>query len=85
MDECWTTGPICFAGVVGDSMPTRIDEQHGKPALAAAAVARSTVTEGVRPERVAEGLVVPTKPGNSGGGKEPWFWGADEVARDKGD
>ena len=35
--------------------------------------------------RVAEGLVVPLKPGNSGGGKEPWFQGADEAARDGGD
>ena len=37
------------------------------------------------PERVAEGLVVPTKPGNAGGGKEPWFQGADEAAREGGD
>ncbi|MEA3225870.1 MAG: hypothetical protein U9Q07_07950 [Planctomycetota bacterium] len=35
--------------------------------------------------RVAEGLVVPMKPGNSGGGKEPWFQDADEAARDEGD
>jgi hypothetical protein len=26
-----TTYPICFAGVVGDGMSTRSDEQHGKP------------------------------------------------------
>ena len=36
-------------------------------------------------KRVAEGLVVPLKPGNSGGGKGPWFQGADEAARDGGD
>jgi len=35
--------------------------------------------------RVAEGLVVPMKPGNSGGGKGPWFQGADEAAREGGD
>ncbi len=35
--------------------------------------------------RVAEGLVVPMKPGNAGGGKGPWFQGADEAARDGGD
>jgi hypothetical protein len=35
--------------------------------------------------RVAEGLVVPMKPGNAGGGKGPWFQGADEAAREKGD
>ncbi len=27
----WTTEPIRFAGVVGDSMSTRNSEQHGKP------------------------------------------------------
>ena len=26
-----TTYPICFAGVVGDGMSARSDEQHGKP------------------------------------------------------
>ena len=40
---------------------------------------------GVWPERVAEGLVVPSKPGNAGGGKGPWFQGADGAARDWGD
>ena len=40
---------------------------------------------GVWPERVAEGLVVPLKPGNAGGGKGPWFQGADGAARDGGD
>jgi hypothetical protein len=29
---------------------------------------------GSRPERASEGLVVPLRPGNAGGGKEPWFW-----------
>ena len=80
----WTTCPARFAGVVGDSMPTRNNEQHGKPVW----VARSawpTVALGDWPERVAEGLVVPRKPGNAGGGKEPWFQGADGAARDGGD
>jgi hypothetical protein len=84
-DANWTTGLIRFAGVVGDSMPTRIDEQHGKPALVAAAIARPTGAKGACPERVAEGLIVPMKPGNAGGGKGPWFWGADEAARGRGD
>ena len=35
--------------------------------------------------RVAEGLVVPMKPGKSGRGKEPWFQEADEAAREGGD
>ena len=32
------------------------------------------------PRRVSEGLIVPEKPGNAGGGKEPWFQGATNVA-----
>ena len=35
--------------------------------------------------RVAEGLVLPMKPGNAGGGKGPWFQGADGAAREGGD
>ena len=65
-------------------MPTRNDEQHGKPAW----VARSawpTAALGDWPERVAEGLVVLRKPGNAAGGKEPWFQDADEAARNGGD
>ncbi len=44
-----------------------------------------TTTLGGRLGRVAEVLVVPVKPGNSGGGKGPWFQDADEAARDGGD
>ncbi len=76
--------PVRFAGVVGDSMSARNDGQHGKPT----SVARSawpTGAWGVWPEWVAEGLVLPLKPGNAGGGKEPWFQGADGAARDWGD
>ena len=29
---------------------------------------------GVGRRRESEGLVLPWKPGNAGGGKEPWFW-----------
>jgi hypothetical protein len=39
----------------------------------------------IGPYGVAEGLVVPKKPGNAGGGKEPWFQDADEAAREGGD
>ena len=52
----WTTEPICFAGVVGDSMSARNDGQHGKP-ISVARSAWSTDASGVWPERVAEGLV----------------------------
>jgi hypothetical protein len=50
-------------------MSTRIDEQHGKPALVAAAAERSTGTEGDWLERVTDGPVVLMKPANAGGGK----------------
>ncbi len=80
----WTTKPICFAGVVGDSMPARSNGQHGKPAQVAES-ARPTVVLGGWPVRVTEGPVVPAKPGNSGGGKGPWFQDADGAARDGGD
>ncbi len=80
-----TTGLTRFAGVVGDSMPTRSNAQHGKPVRMVAQVAGPTDAEGVWSERVAEGLIVPGKPGNAGGGKEPWFRGADEAAWGRGD
>ncbi len=79
-----TTCPARFAGVVGDSMPTRSNGQHGKPALVTPS-AGSTDAYGAWPKRVAEGLGVPKKPGNAGGGKGPWFQGADGAARDRGD
>ena len=44
-----------------------------------------TGATGTWPMRVAEGLVVPRKPGNAGGGKGPWFQDADEAAREEGD
>jgi hypothetical protein len=80
----WTTQPICFAGVVGGSMPARSDGQHGKPARVGDRLTL-TATLGGWPVRVTEGLVVPTRPGNAGGGKGPWFQGADGAARDGGD
>ena len=80
-----TTGPSHFAGVVGDSMPTRSNEQHGKPTRLVARVTGPTDAMDAWAEGVAEGLIVPGKPGNAGGGKEPWFRGADGAARDSGD
>ena len=65
-----TTSPTCFAGVVGDGMPTRSNEQHGKPARVVVQEAGPTDAEGGWSERVTEGLTVPRKPGNAGGGKE---------------
>ena len=76
-------GPIRFAGVVGDGMSTRSDEQHGKPASGGHARLGQRALEALGRKRVTDGLVVPMKPGNAGGGKEPWFQDADEVARDR--
>jgi len=83
--EDWTTrSPIRFAGVVGDSMSSRIDGQHGKPAQVVDRLDHQTHRASGR-RRVAEGLVVPMKPVNAGGGKGPWFQGANGAARDGGD
>ena len=67
----WTTSSHRFAGVVDDGMSTRNNGQHGKPVCARPI---GWVGKGERPlcnRRVAEGLVVLMKPGNSGGGKGP--------------
>ncbi len=39
-DNQWTARPARFAGVVGDSMPTRSNGQHGKPVWVATAANR---------------------------------------------
>ena len=50
------------------------DAQHGKPATAEERELQRDAREGqARPGRVAERLVVPSKPGNAGGGKGPQF------------
>ena len=36
-----------------------------------------------RPRRESDRDVVPMKPGNSGGGKDPDFWSADEEGKDR--
>ena len=81
----WATSPIRFAGVVGDGTSTRNDGQHGKPAWVWPDRLGHQTRQASGSKRVAEGLVVPRKPGNAGGGKGPWFQGADEAARDGGD
>jgi hypothetical protein len=48
--------------------------QHGKPLLAEACDLQPDAREGqAGPDGVAEGFVVPMKPGNSGRGKGPQF------------
>jgi hypothetical protein len=34
---------------------------------------------------VSEGFIVPVKPANAGGGKDPWFQDAEEAAKEGGD
>jgi hypothetical protein len=53
-----------------------------------ARVAASTSLQGGGPERESDRDIVPVKPGNSGGGKDPDFWcayeeGADQVIGDE--
>ncbi len=45
----------------GRSTYARRDTKHGRPRVAQ------------WPREESEGLIVPSKPGNAGGGKEPWF------------
>src|SRR5262245_56904521 len=45
--------------------------QHGRPVGVAGQPAKGAA-EG-RARQASEGLVVPSKPGNAGGGKGPWF------------
>ena len=48
--------------------------QHGKPLGVAERAGQPEAREGqAGRDGVAEGLVVPMKPGNAGGGKRPWF------------
>ena len=35
-----------------------------------------------RPSRESERVIVPLKPGNAGGGKDPHFWNASEEAEE---
>jgi hypothetical protein len=49
-----------------------------REAHAGAEVAAPQRSESGRPVRESEGLIVPGKPGNAGGGKGPCFWDASE-------
>ncbi len=61
----------CMDGIVAE---------HGKPDMAEGRDLQPDAREGqAGPRRVAERLVVPMKPGNAGGGKEPQF--KDNAAR----
>ena len=57
--------------------------QHGRPVAVDACHAQPA--GGVGRRRESEGLVLPWKPGNAGGGKEPWFWVLVTEAEGQGD
>jgi hypothetical protein len=80
-----TTSCSRFAGVVGDSMPTRSNGQHGKPDCGGGSRLSQRASWTTGRGRVSEGFIVPWKPGNAGGGKEPWFQDAEGAAREGGD
>jgi len=70
----WSAGVVATACMQGDVT------QHGKPDTAEGSDLQPDAREGqAGPGRVAERLVVPLKPGNAGGGKEPQF--KDHAAR----
>jgi RNA-directed DNA polymerase len=47
-------------------------------------IATPTPPKGWRPKRDSERVTVPAKPGNSGGGKGPYFWRASEEGKVRG-
>jgi hypothetical protein len=55
----------------GRSTYARENWQHGRPVALVGQPANGPI-EG-RARQASEGLIVPLKPGNAGGGKEPWF------------
>jgi hypothetical protein len=61
----------------GSGMRGRVHVQRGRPGRERGRHPRRPF--GGRSDRESEGLVVPMKPGNAGGGKGPCFWDACEV------
>src|SRR6266851_2587439 len=66
----------------GRGTHTRGDSQHGRPAGLSGRPGNCSI--GRRARQASEGLIVPRKPGNAGGGKGPWFGGALERAEERG-
>src|SRR5665213_1299908 len=50
---------------------TRGDSQHGRPVWLSGTPGNGSI--GRRARQESEGLIVLSKPGNAGGGEEPWF------------
>ena len=54
--------------------------QRGRPGLEGGSDLKRQI--GWRPGRESERVIVPLKPGNAGGGKDPYFWNASEEAEE---
>ena len=68
-----THAPVVVHRGMGNSTCERFSGQRGKTHDGRAVAALNT-TLGVVTRVGAEGLIVPLKPANAGGGKEPRFW-----------
>jgi hypothetical protein len=79
-----TRVPSCSAGVLATACTSGMQTQHGKPCDVDEREVQPDAREGQAGHcRVTEGLMVPMKPGNAGGGTEPWFKATHEVAKDR--
>jgi hypothetical protein len=75
--------PSPFRRRIGDSTPGQIAHATREAPLGGRWYDQPEAREGqAGPGGVAEGSVVPRKPGNAGGGKGPWLKAAQHVARD---
>ena len=62
----------------GDGTSERYLGQRGRPGLAGGSDPKRQIDW--RPGRESERVIVPVKPGNTGGGKDPHFWNASKEA-----
>jgi hypothetical protein len=69
-----STGPVHRGS--GDGTPERYLGQRGRPGLGVGRVPQSQASW--QPGRESERVIVPKKPGNAGGGKDPYFWNASK-------
>ena len=78
--------PSCAPAAVhrgsGSGMRTRMSGQRGRSGQVRGRSPQHSFGEWR--DRKSEGLVVPQKPGNAGGGKEPYFWNAFDQVEDRG-
>ena len=68
-------------GVRGTARRDRGSRKRGRPVLDGGSGLNGAVRH--RSERESDRVVVPLKPGNAGGGKDPDFWCAFEDGEDK--